>query len=308
MTDDNKDNHNKDNDKYIIYKNDLKYRKFRELDESKIIFNSSDVKQLYKSDLDTIDYRLHECEEEKYITLDLKCINLNEFPNLSHKIKNNLQFLFLGDNNLREFPNLSEFNSLEMLEINHNKIKNINHIPHSLFELCCRENLIDEFVLSEKHKLERLDIRHNHLHNIILSQNIKILDIGFNNLSISIGNMYNLEKLLCSHNQIKEIYNCPKLSYLDCKSNPINSIKDCQNIEHIVCSNTLLNSLPYSPNIQTIECFHTNINELPYCKKLYELLCDNGQINKISSKYKIKSAEVYKDKIMHIIFDIENTT
>jgi hypothetical protein len=295
----------KEDEKYIVYKNDLKYKTNRELDEKKIIWSSPEVEMMYYNvDLDTIKYRIDECIEEKYITLDLKHLNLNKLPVLPNKIIKSVKYLFLGDNNFSNFPDLTEWTNLEMIELNHNKIKEINYLPNSLIELCIKDNLLENIQFNKNCKIERLDIRQNKLNNIIIPPSIKILDVAQNNLHICIHNLPNIEKILCGNNNIKQIINCPLLKYLDCRSNPIINIDNCNMIEHLVCSNTLLDKIPNCPNIKTIECFYTKIYELPYYEHLYELLCENNQIKKISSKYIISSADTYKEKLLHINFKV----
>jgi Leucine-rich repeat (LRR) protein len=299
------DDNEKRDDKYIVYKNDLKYKINRELDESKIKWSSPEVKNMYHTiDLDTVQYRIDECIEEKYITLDLKHLNLDKLPILPNKIIKSVKYLFLGDNKFTQFPDLTEWTNLEMLEFNHNKVKEINNLPKSLIELCCKDNLLEDIQFNNNNKIERLDIRQNKLKNINIPLSIKILDIAQNEIYICINKLPNIEKILCANNQIKEIINCPLLTYLDCRSNPVININNCNKIEHLVCSNTLLNKIPECPNIRTIECFYTKICELPYFEQLYELMCENNQIKKISSKYNVVSAETYKEKLLHIIFKI----
>ena len=294
-------------DKYIVYKNDLKYKTNRELDETKIKWSSPEVKKMYHDiDLDTVKYRIDECIEENYITLDFKHLNLDKLPILPNKIIKSVKYLFLGDNNFCEFPDLTEWTNLEMVELNHNKIKNINHLPFSLIELCIKDNLLENIQFNNNCKIERLDVRQNKLQTIIIPPSIKILDIAQNEIHMCINNLPNIEKILCGNNHIKQINNCPSLNYLDCRSNPIINIDGCNNIEHLICSNTLLDKIPKCPYIKTIECFYTKISELPYYEHLYELMCENNQIKKISSKYIVVSADTYKDKLLHLIFKVNN--
>ena len=71
----------------IQNKNDLKYKSNRNLDENQIIWSSPKVENMFHTtNLDTIQYRIDECIEEKYITLDLKHLNLNKLPVLPNKI------------------------------------------------------------------------------------------------------------------------------------------------------------------------------------------------------------------------------
>jgi Leucine-rich repeat (LRR) protein len=291
------------NNKYIVYKNDLKYKKNRELDETKIIWSSLKVKNLYHDiDLDSLQYRIDECIEENLNSIDLKYLNLEKIPELPDKIIKSLKYLFLGDNIITELTDLNKLINLEILELNHNKIKTISNLPQSLIELCIKDNLLENINFDKKCKIERLDVRQNKIKNIDIPQSIIILDIAQNKLNMSINGLYNIEKILCGHNYINEINNCPNLNYLDCRSNPIININNCINIEHLICSNTLLKNIPYCPNIKTIECFYTQIYELPYYNNLCEILCEKEQIKRISSKYTVNSAEIYKNTLIYIIF------
>lgn len=297
--------------KYVIYKNDLKYRKYRDLDINRIIWGTEETKKLFDTNLDTLEYRISECVSEKYATLDLQCIELKTLPLLSNKIITNIKSLFLGENHLTELPDLSQFKQLKILEIGHNNITSISglKLPQSLIELSCHDNAIQK-ITDTVHliNLERINCKLNNLSNInfINKLKVKILNCSNNQINI-IKNLHSVEQLFCSNNNLKDITNCTKLNYLDCKNNPLGSILGCPNIEHLVCSQTNLSTIPDCPILQSIECFRTNIRHIDFFKNLYELLCNKDQILQISEQYKIISAEVYKDKLIHLTFLTESS-
>lgn len=295
--------------KYVIYKNDLKYRKYRDLDINRIIWGSEETKKLFNTNLDTLEYRVSECISEQYATLDLQCIELKIMPPLPNKIMANVKSLFLGENYLTELPDLSQFKQLKILEIGHNNITLISglKLPQSLVELSCHNNAIKK-IIETTHliNLERINCKLNNLSdiNFINKLKIKILNCSNNQINI-IKNLHSVEQLFCSNNNLKDITNCRKLNYLDCKNNPLGSIIECPNIEHLVCSQTNLSAIPNCPLLQSIECFRTNIRHIDFFKNLYEILCNKDQILQIDEQYKIISAEVYKDKLVHLIFNTE---
>jgi Leucine-rich repeat (LRR) protein len=298
------------NDKYIVYKNDLKYKKHRNLDKSKAIFNNNEVENLFNVDLDTINYRIKECIDEKCITLDLKCMSLTDdtFPHIDPTIAKKVKYLFLGENNLTKIPiQIKNFINLKVLEISHNKLINVSHLPLSLTELCVRDNPLKAFDESiNLNALEILDCSNCQLKTIPKFINLKILSCGHNDIT-AINDLIHLTKLLCESNQIKEINNCTKLKYLDCNKNPVCSLSDnMNNLEHLICSDTSLSLLPYSSPLKSVESFNNKITKLYYIASLNEFLCNVNQIKNISAKYKIKSSTEYKKKFVHIIFCIEH--
>lgn len=295
--------------RYVVYKNDLKYRQHRDIvvDPKKTVWDNKEVENLYKYDLDTVEYRLHELKSEKYETLDLTHLGLTSMPKIQKEITVRVKNLFLGNNKFTEFPDLSMFTNLEILEINYNKISKIENLPESLLELACQDNLLNSISYG-KTKLQRLNCKNNKLMELDLLKlkNANVIDCSYNKLYGSIKNLSNLTHLYCGNNYIVSVSECSNLVYLDCKENPIVSIETCNKLEHLVCSGTKLTKIPDCQMLQSIECFKTNISSLYYFEKLYEILCNTDQLQKISSKYVITKANVYKDKLVHINFATNN--
>ena len=111
---------------YSITKNDLKYKKMRNLDISKI--NTFDTKNkdeynkelqnLYLNEnLDSFEYRISECKKENNKILDLKHLDLKSFPNLPEEIINNLEELYISNNDIEELPDLNKFRKLKEINI-----------------------------------------------------------------------------------------------------------------------------------------------------------------------------------------------
>jgi Leucine-rich repeat (LRR) protein len=290
--------------KYVVYKNDLKYRKHREIDPNMVICDDN-VKELFKikTNLDTVEYRINECIEEGGITLDLKCLDLKEFPKINSQLANKITHLFLGENLLTHIPDLSTFLKLELLEINHNKLTEINSLPETLIEFCCRDNEIIKFSSDINcPKLERLDIANNKLKEIPNFALLKTCDCGYNEIT-QISNYYYLKKLQVGFNRLSHISGCPNMEYLDCKNNPIHSIGTCLKLKHFICSNTNMSSLSKDWPLTVVECFGSKIEKLSYIPSLIELMCDKGQLKAISSKYKILDAKIHKNRYIYLLFE-----
>jgi Leucine-rich repeat (LRR) protein len=294
-------------EKYIVYKNDLKYRKHRNLEKSKIKFFNDEVKNMFDHDLDTIEYRIKECIESNCTTLDLKCMDITDdtFPNISLSMAKKVKFLFLSENGLTKIPDqLINFTNIEVIDVSHNKITNVKYLPPSLLELSICHNPLIAF--SETIKcvnIVTLVCSNCKLKTIPNFINLKLLLCGYNNIT-TIRNFNNLKRLLCDTNQIKEIYGCPNIEYLDCNKNPIDTLENnMHSLEHLICSDTKLSTLPYKSPIKTIESFNNNIHDLRYILSLDEFLCNINQLDSISSRYKIKSITEHKKKFTHILFN-----
>lgn len=301
-------NNTRQNNKYVVYKNDLKYRKHRNLDKNKILFNDEITRELYDTDLDSIDYRMKECIESGCITLDLKHMDLtdNTFPKISTTISKKLKYLFMSDNNLTKIPDfVIMFPCLEVIDISYNNISRVDDIPVTLNELCIRDNPLSYFKINKIcSSLKIIDCSNCLLREIANNfTNLEIL-ICSNNKLTSINNHCNLKKLICNSNKISHISDCVKLEYLDCNDNNIlnNLSDDMIRLEHIVCSNTSINKLPYKSPLKTVESFNNKISELQYIPTLKEFLCNNDQLKLISEKYKIESITEHKKKFLCIMF------
>lgn len=300
-------NHNNKNEPYVVYKNDLKYRKHRDLDKKKIIFNDDETERMYDMDLDSVEYRFEECVQSNCITLDLKCMELTDdtFPVIPHNIVQNAKYVFLSENNLTKIPSqISTFKNIDVLDMSYNNIQNISMLPSTLLELCIRDNPLTQINVNQKiSNMMLFDCANCKLSNIPnIFVNLKTLMCGNNKLT-SINGFVNLKKLICDSNQISNVTNCPNLEYLDCNKNKINELPDnMPKLGHLICSDTNLSTLPYNSPLKSIEVFHTDITKLHYIPTLGEFLCNKDQLKSISSKYKIDSITEHKKKFIYIGF------
>lgn len=303
----NKEKENKQK-KYPVYKNDLLFKKMRNINADMALWYTDDLKDEYEKDFDNITARLKMCKENNFIYLDLSRLDLEKIPKLSSYSKfdelTNVKYLFLNDNKLTTCGDrLEYFPNLEVLDVSHNAISEVTFLPNTLKEFICTNNKINSL---PSHK------------------NLKILDCTSNKIN-DLGTYPKLKDLNCSNNKIKIIKSYDSITRLICRQNPLIEIQNQNILEDLDCSETLLNGkINGLPNLKGLICNHTKINDItslskletleivnckmkiPYLPKLKCLMCekiknDNDDI-KLSNKLKIKNV-VNDGSVLCIIFD-----
>jgi Leucine-rich repeat (LRR) protein len=292
--------------KYIVYKNDLKYKKYRDLNVKDIEFANKDVEALFHNeDLDTADYRLAECIKEKGISLDFKNLDLAVLPVIPDVLFKSLKHLFIGDNDLTEIPDLDKFVNLEVIDVSHNKLTKINKLPSALIELNCASNLITELDMTYLKNLERIDCSGNNIIEINEFTKLKVLNCNNNKLN-KITGMQQLEVLKCSTNELTKINSFPNLKYLDCRENKVQQVKTYPLLRELICSNNTIREIGIYPELIFLEFFNTKLEKLHFMSKLKEIMCDIEQYKnlKCSNKYQIESTRIHKEKHIDILFKV----
>lgn len=281
---------NNNTKKYTVYENDLKFKQMRNLDPDKIIWANEDVEALSKKDFDTITYRLKQCKQGNWESLDFSRLGLKKFPDLSgynHFIElSKIKYLFL-DNNLLEFcdDTIKYFKNVEILDISFNKITNISYLPPKLKELNCSQNLLRTI---ENHDMIcRLDCSTNIIEKLGMYPNLTDL-ICFNNKLTQIQRYDKLTRLICNCNPLTSISDQPKLIQLDCsETNLNNNVSDMPNLIMLICNNTKITDISKFQKLETLEMVGCDM-KIPYIKSLKTLLCKNYENIPISTKYKIE--------------------
>lgn len=296
---------------YIIYKNDLKYKKNRNLDSNKIMWDNN-LEYLFNNvDLDSLEYRLYECKKNNYSTLDLNNMDLVELPDIPEEYKDKIKCLFIAENELEVIPDLTDFRNLEILEISNNNIYDLGRLPVSLIELCCRHNKMSYLPSpSECPNLERIDCTSNEINEIAQYLKLKSLVCNCNKISI-VPNLENLEKLICNNNTINYIGKCTNIKYLDCSVNKLLNLNDYENLVDLICSSNNISELVPYKNLQYIEIFNTDIRYVPYMDNLQELYCERNTVKKIAKKYMYEcniDIKVHKETMLHAVFSKKQKT
>ncbi len=273
-------------DKYIIYKTDLKHRDLRQIDPNKVIYNDEETETLFNLDLDTLKYRLKECKLDNNNSLDLNRLDLTVMPDFTSSLFLNLTYLSILGNNLTKLPDLTFLSNLKIFDCSHNELNLIVSLPKTLIEMdCSHNNLTTIDCLSKCDQLLRLKCTHNKIQLIPVFKKLKILHCQ-NNYITSIPCIQYLVKLFCTNNQISIIYNLPSIEYIDCRNNLINAIEPYYNLTELYINNNKLVCIPYFPKIIVLECMNNNIKKIQYISTLNELVCDYNNL-KISTKFKI---------------------
>lgn len=286
---------------YTIYKNDLKYKSIRNLDPTRITWESDDIKKLYyNTNLDSMEYRLKECEMNDYEYLDLGYMDLTHINDVPIRIAKKIKFLFLNNNNLSGLINLSSFVDLEVIDVSYNKIETII-VPPNLKELCCKHNVVKHLDLTPNLKI--LDCSFNKIFKIPQSlPNLEILHCD-NNLLEELPSFLNLKTLTCKNNKINKLGDYQNLVYLDCSYNKIINIGFYYKLKDCICKNNKLNCFPVLSELVYLEIFNNNkIDLLDYMPNLKELYCDLDGIINISTNYKVLSSQIYNNKYHVVTF------
>lgn len=293
----------KEERKYIVYKNDLKFKDQRNLNPQKIEWNNDNLESIYyNQNLDTIHYRLEECEKNNFDYLDLSHLYLKEIPLLSSKITKPIKYLFLNNNNLSNLKNIEQFTNLQVLDISNNSITTVDYLPKTINELCCKYNFIDK--ITSCRNLKILDCTNNKLVQLEEFMNLEILFCSENNLNI-LPYYPKLKKLVCKNNNLREINSFTELVYLDCSFNNITQIRYCPKLKDLLCRDNKLTGIPNNMNsLKYIEMYNNKFTEIYYYPNLKELYCDIDGIEKVPVEYKDKilDTKVYRDKYLIIIF------
>ena len=295
-----------DNYTYPVYRNDIKFKKYRNIDSSRATW-TDDVKQDYKDkDTDSIEYRLEECKREKNETLDLSHMQKECFEQLfTNKyflsIKTIIQHIFAKDSDLYILPNLSSLINLQTLDVSCNKLNVLPELPKSLEELIVNENRLT-FIDSELPKLLRFNGADNILTQIKYNESLERIHIN-NNPIDNIPQLSNLYFLDASHTKIKNIYPMRKLKYLDVSYTDITIIPEMPCLEYLQCNETRVSDISVLKSLNSLVIVNSKINRIHYMPKLYTLTYHNSTQIILSSRYKIMHTKKNKSCINEITFN-----
>jgi len=301
---------------YSITINDLKYKKMKNLDISKIsTFDktnkeeySKELENLLNQNLDTMEYRLHECFiKNNGKILDLKHLELKEFPKLPQELFNTLEELYISNNNLLELPDLDKFIKLIILDVSVNNLKKLNKLPKNLIEFCCFENELTD--ITSVYNCKLLKILYINKNNIIDLRfleghpNLEILFANYNKIEEIPKNLPKIRKIQITNNKLNKIYSYFNLIYLDCRNNNIIQLEHQENLRDLIIShNKQLKEIPIMDTLRYLEIVFTGIEKIKYMKKLQELICIKDSIKYISSKYKINKSVNHNSKFLNLFF------
>ncbi len=295
--------------KYVIYKNDLKYRESRKLDESKIDWEQNNIKHLFDINQDTIEYRYNEYKKNN-LDFDLESLKLTQLPTIITQYPEkfiNLKHLFLSNNLLSGEIDLTRLINLEILDVDNNKITNLK-LPSSILEISANNNCLN--IIPNLQNALRVRLSHNNIDNIInINSRVNILELDNNKLtSIDLSNYNNLNHIVLFKNPITKIKLSPSVSYIDLSETKISEIDNLYNINHLVVNDCkYLVDLPKSKIIKNIELINTPLQKLYFYDNFELILIQLNMTKNISSKYKTCGAnmQIRKNIILVISRGVE---
>lgn len=289
--------------KVQLYDSQLKYYYYNDFDVENIYWEDLEKKEKYiKGEYNNLEHRLLESKKNNYEYLDLSYMKLEKIPELNKNIINKIEHLFLNNNNFIIMPDLSNYINLKTVDINNNKLKNINNMPENILEFSCSNNKISKIVSNDN--LIRLNCSNNKLKELSNFNNLEILECSDNILE-TLPELNNIKKIYCKNNKLTEIKNYNNLLHLTCSNNNIINLENLENLQELFCdNNNKLTNLPMLNKLEFLEIQNTNISRLIYFPNIKEVICKKNQIKQYSNKYinKIKSMKEYKDEIVMINF------
>ena len=285
-----------------FYKNDLKYKKHRELDVEDLKYNDDEFDQLMIEDMDTIKYRLMDCEKSGGTSLDLSHLELRECPN---NLLKNIRFLFCSNNELQKIEDLSYLANLEVFDCCSNKLEILPKLPLSIIEVNCKDNLIQDISnIRDCKQLSRIDCSFNKISRIPSFEKIDIL-VCSNNQIETIENMNSLRKLHCKNNKIEHLDSFENLLELDIDKNRLKRISDLPRLKFLYCNDNKITDFKNLNNLVSIQLYNNPIDNIPYFDGLKEMVCKYSPDKNINKKYmnRIKHFQLMKDDVLYMSFD-----
>ncbi len=197
-------------------------------------------------------------------SLKLLDLSLNQLPMLPDEIQylNNLQFLYLKNNELNKLPNLSGLISLKVLDLSENLFRNF---PDAVCDLPVLQelNLSDNMLSVIPYTINRL-------------QSLKYLNLSRCNISTcNFGNLNQLQILILQQNKIEKIKECidgmRNLRTLNLRVNNIHSfptqINNLTFIEKIDLSRNYIQGAYFDfTRLKNIKSINLTNNQLQYIK------------------------------------------
>jgi hypothetical protein len=289
-----------------VYRNDIKYKRYRDVDPEKAIWDDDVKMDYHDKDTDSIKYRLEECEREKYETLDISHMNENCFEELFanhtfNRIKNKIHHLFAKECQLVELPDLSTLSSMITLDISKNRIRKMPKLPESIEELIVNDNELTE-INNFMPRLKRFNGSNNKIKifNYQDSQNSLESIYLTNNPIDNVPILNNLYYLNVSSTNIKEIYQMKRLKTLECSKTHITKIPCMNSLECLICNSSKVNDISELKSLQSLEMVNTPIPRVHYMKQLDAITYHHDSNVEISKQYVIKYVRKNRNNIIEL--------
>jgi Leucine-rich repeat (LRR) protein len=261
----------------MYHKNDLKYKKHRNLTNTQIQEITNQVGTT--EDMDTLNYRLKEYIKSPDKSLDLSHLNLTSFPK---NIPPTVEHLFMSNNNFQASPpmDLSYLKSLKVFDCCSSDLQHMPTFGPNIVEINCRNNSLKE--IPSYTNLKRLDISYNSVSTISPAPALEILVCSGNNLT-TIPSYPSLKKLLCDKNKLSAILTYPNLEKLVCTKNNITHIPSLPKLKELICDDNKITKLDNLPNLELLLCRKNNLQTISGFNNLVELDCSENGVTQITA-------------------------
>jgi hypothetical protein len=293
--------------KYVVYRNDIKFKDHRLIDPTRAIFADKEVENDYMNhNTDDIEYRVQQCVREKYSYLDLSHMKSDCIEKLCHhelyqKIIENVKHLFVDGSELTKLDTVEKFINLQTLDASNNQLTNLPNLPETLEELILTNNKISRF----DQKLPCLKIlvaSNNLLKHIEYPNKLGRLEISNNPIKL-LGSTKELYFLDISNTLITVIpENFDQVEYLDCCKTHVTTIPQMKKLKTLRCNDSMVFDISKLTMLETLEMVRCLINAIHHIPTLKDLTYSNSTQLKLSSKYKILNLRQNKMDIIKIRF------
>jgi hypothetical protein len=298
----------RDNRKYVVYRNDIKYKGRNNIDLSRAIFQDEEVENDFKNcDTDNIDYRIKDCIREKCELLDLAHMTADAFIQLfSHpqfdEIKLKIEVISANESDIEEVPDLRVFNNLISLNLSGNKLDRLPFLPHSLEELIIDDNEIE--IVQFMPVIKRIRARNNRLHTIEYSNTLESMCLSNNPNLVQIVELPKLYHLEIKRTGITQIPICPNLKYLDIDETRIRVLPALDNLHILSCVRSKLSDISLLTTLYALVTTDSKIRQIHYMPTLQKLTFNSIHQNEIRLSSRYKAHRMYKNKndIIDMVF------
>jgi len=290
----------RDNRKYTIYRNDIKYRSRNDIDMGRAIFDSEDVRDDFLNGAtDTLDYRIKDCEREKYQVLDLAHMTQDVFDQLYRhekfeSIVSRIEILTANDCGINDLPDLTVFTNLICLNIGDNNVSTLPRLPSSLEELIIDNNQVESIPYMSN--LKRLRARNNRLRRIHYSDSMESLNLSKNRDLIELAPLSQLYHLEVGETGVTEIPLCPNLKYLDLYKTRVETLPDLPKLHILTCIKSKLSDISNLTNLYSLVSTGSMIRRVHYMDTLQKFSFDSADQKEIRLSRRYKAHRIFKNK------------
>lgn len=298
----------KDNRKYIVYRNDIKYRVKKDIDPNRAIFADKDVMDDYfNCDTDGLDYRIKECHLQKDEVLDLSHMHEDVFSDLyGHQdfdtVRKTIVLITANESDISWLPDLRVFPNLLSIDLSGNCLKELPEFPDSLEELIIDDNQVTTIRCIPN--LLRLRAKNNCLEEIDYTDLLESMSLSDNPLLKKLAQLNNLYFLEINNTGIIDIPACNNLKYLDMDNTSVTSLPRMDKLAILSCSRSKLSDIS---NLTSLSCLispDSGIRQVHYMPTL-QSFSFNGVYKaeiRLSSRYNAKRVFSNKNNIIEMIF------